>query len=369
VTARNSGRAPADVTLLACRLLPADVALEEQHVEPCAFRVPPGGTETRRIRWRVPALEDAPRTARAAFVVQSGGLDWQAAVTAALPAWEGASKIETARGRHVAVALRASRVPGWKSRAKVLDFLDRAYEAMADLTGYRPHNGAVIVLHERDGRFFGSRGSATAWLPAGDIAESLARWDRGEADAAWLEALGAVFDRAAGPWYAGSANRASAFARLKAAYVLQTVTEPSFRWGGPAPGFGRRAYPAPEGRRKDVALGQKQATDAWLLQGDPYLGDPKRLWSTMRGEEWLSFHLRVARMYGWETYRKAFGTWRALAAGDAEPPRALEDLLALTAAVLSRHTGADLVPLYRGWRLPVTPESAAAMEERYLKTR
>ena len=44
-----------------------------------------------------------------------------------------------------------------------------------------------------------------------------------------------------------------------------------------------------------------------------------------------------------------------------------EEKIQLFCAVLSQHTGADLVPAFRLWRLPVTAENVAAIRAKYLE--
>ncbi len=104
---------------------------------------------------------------------------------------------------------------------------------------------------------------------------------------------------------------------------------------------------------------------------DAYLADPNRTWDSMASDEIHCFMQRLVRVYGWTPFKATYRTYAQLDKAahqkrGPEKPTAPEEKIRLLCAVLSQHTGADLVPAFRMWRFPVTSENVAAVREKYL---
>jgi hypothetical protein len=190
------------------------------------------------------------------------------------------------------------------------------------------------------------------------VSETLKDFDDGFISFGWIHEMGHNFD-VLGDWYMWNGPACEFQANFKLGYAFETIADQSFRikWAY-APG-----YPCPT--KKEVMRGTDLIEKFFLSFGDQYLADPTRTWDTMSSDEIHTFFQRIQRIYGWEPFRQWYRTYRKLADRGMKAPEKAEDKINLVAAILSKNTKADLIPLFQRWRFPVTPEAVKAISDKY----
>jgi len=275
-----------------------------------------------------------------------------------------AEPLKTMKGRCAGLSLQASRFDDWNNCRSVVRWIDQAYAAMHDLTGYTPRDGKVLILKEVP--------PIPAWAWASDPIELNTRYVDDAVDEAqhgilpfgWVHEMGHVFDMDEyKPWYCWNSALSEWQANWKLCYAIETMEDQSFcmNWGR----FTGGSYPPPV-QKKRYAVPARQFVDAFFLfWGDRYLAAPERTWDTMNSDEWHSFHQRIQRAYGWEPYKLWYRTFKRFQDAGLERPETAEEQLHLTAAILSHATGVDLAPIFQRWRMPVTQADMEAIAARY----
>jgi hypothetical protein len=114
---------------------------------------------------------------------------------------------------------------------------------------------------------------------------------------------------------------------------------------------------------------KKLDIDHWLsvfarYYGDRYLASTNS-WQKMSSDDFLSFFMRIADVYGWEPIKQWYRIYREFEENNFTPPREKKDKINLMCAILSETTGTNMVSAFQLWRLPVTDESVARIKERY----
>ena len=281
-------------------------------------------------------------------------LDYEVEIpVASLP--EPLRKIE---GSCISLNLTESRLRLLKDPNGVLDCLDRIYLAMADLAGRRPYNGKVVEFKECPRHF--------AWAYAGNpislntryVQGSVKAFDSGTVDFGWIHELGHDFDDGIGKWYNITGQWAEFSANFKLSYAYEKVIDGNGRF---------RVSLWKQGNRNNRPLGSgRQFNDGYfLMHGTKYLADPSRDWTTLESDEIHSFHTMLVREYGWDVFRSWYRTFVKLDELGHKPPADAEDKINLSCAILSQACGKDLSPVFKRWRMPVSPEKITNIKQQY----
>ena len=243
-----------------------------------------------------------------------------------------------------------------------MQWMDSAYESMQELTGYTPIDGKLVMIKEvPEHPWFAYVDGAG--LPVymntkrlGGVLDAID--NQGIAPTGWVHEMGHFFD-ILGKWYYWDSASVEWQANWKACYAYEVIS-PFFKIP-----FGPNKSLAywPE---HEVLLYGRQWTDSFFLfTGDTYLADPSRTWDTISSDELHSFFQRLVRVYGWEPFKRWYRTYDRFEKLDLKEPGTPEGTIQLIAAILSRETDSDLVPVFQRWRMPVTYEDIAAMNKKY----
>lgn len=326
--------------------------------------VAPGGViERNEIGFLPREIVDAafpePPTMVGSFVATSEGGEQTVAFRLGVPEARLPEPLRLQQGKHVGLALMASRWAGWEGAECALSWLDQAYQAMRDLTGISPYGGALLRLEESPPNPYFAYAGLPIVLNTQYVPSSMEEVDNGYMTFGWLHELGHVFDEL-GRWYNWNTAASEFQANFKLAYAFDHISEPPWRidwrkWRNPS-------YPHPaEG---SVVDGRTFIDCLFTFNGEAYLADGTREWSSLGSDETHAFFQRIQRIYGWEPFRRWYRTYGRLDER-GKPPAAVEDKIALAAAILCHTTGADLVPVFRRWRFPVNEASVAGAARRY----
>jgi len=302
-----------------------------------------------------------PALMRGTFRVQQGGRTYDVPWELEIPEARLTGKYRTVTGRHTGLELLEDRFRAWRGQGRALRWLDEAYRGMEELTGYRPWNGKRMILKEvPDNGVFAYSGDPIQ-LNTTAVPDSLKQIEQGIIPFGWIHEIGHNFD-VHGSWYIWNSPTAEMQANFKLAYVLETM--PSRDWEVAWGHFRNPNYPfpGPDARKK---VGRDFVDALFTTNGDSYLADPTREWTSLSSDELQGFFQRIQRVYGWEPIKQWYRTYARLEATGLKPPATAEGKIRLAAAILNRTTGVDLVPVFRRWRMPVTAESVARTARTY----
>ncbi len=294
------------------------------------------------------------------FVAQRDGIEEALAFQLAIPAAQLPEPLELRHGRYVGLSLMRSRWASWANGGLALSWLDQAYQAMHELTGVSPHGGELLRLEESPPNPYFAYAGLPIVLNTRYVPSSMQEVDNGHMTFGWLHELGHVFDEL-GRWYNWNGAASEFQANFKLAYAFEHVSDPPWRidWRG----WRNPSYPHPtEG---SVVDGRTFVDCLFTFNGDAYLADGARDWSSLGSDETQAFFQRIQRIYGWEAFRRWYRVYGRLQERGKQPPAAPEDKIALAAAILCRTSNADLLPVFRRWRFPVSEASVADMARRY----
>ncbi|MCC6729331.1 MAG: hypothetical protein IT208_08325 [Chthonomonadales bacterium] len=294
-----------------------------------------------------------------AFAVRDGERTLELPYRFEVPAAYLPEPLKLVKGKTAGMALMRSRFTQFRHIDRTLRWVDQAYQQMIDLTGERPFGGKLMVFKEAPAHPWWAYAGQEMILNTDYVGQTLKDFDEGIISFGWIHEVGHNFD-VLGDWYIWSGPAAEWQANFKLAYAFETMRDQSFRirWTFQAPG-----YPAPD--TNTLLRGTDLVERFFLVFGDAYLADPSRTWDTLSSDEMHGFFQRLQRVYGWDVFRRWYRAYRSLHDDGKKPPEKPEDKVRLAAAVLSRETGVDLVPVFARWRFPVTEESVAAMRDRY----
>ncbi len=273
-----------------------------------------------------------------------------------VPVYALPGKMKLVKGTHVGLRCQEPRFASLSNLARTVSFLDSAYVAMHELTGYTPFNGELMVLEET-ARF-------PAWAYAGNpvslntefVPESLREMDRGEVCFGWLHEMGHNFDF--GGWYIWNGPAAETHGNLKLAYAIETLVTPS----SPLRIKSWRAQP--DGT-KPLVEGKRFNDSFYVPAGDAYLADKARTWDSMASDDIHAMFMTFVRKHGWNCLKTWYRTYAALEAAKLPMPESTEDKIRLACAIMSEATGADATPEFLRWRLPVRKGDVAALRAKY----
>jgi hypothetical protein len=272
-------------------------------------------------------------------------------------------KLVRIQGKHMAYEVTESSLEKIGDSDRLLRWLDQAYEAMQDLTGYSPYGGKVITIIESP--------EHPHWAYAGNpiimnkkyMKQVIKDVNDRAMPFGWVHELGHDFDIAPDlygyDWYIWSGGACEAQANIKLVYAYEAI--PDQDWKTPWPENKHAAYHTPV---KDMMLDGRDCMDRrFLFAKDTYLADPTIPWDF--GFCQHVFLQRLARVYGWDPVKKWYRTYKAFDEKGLEKPESPEEKVRLMAAILSETVGVDLVPLFQRWRAPVTNEDVEAMKAKY----
>jgi len=257
--------------------------------------------------------------------------------------------LKLVEGRHVGLELMESNIDGVKNLEKTLDFLDEAYDSMAEFTGQQPLEGRMIVLREVPDFFAWAIAGFPILLSSKNVRKSITDFDEGKICFGWLHEMGHNFEY--GYWYMYNGPACEFHANFKVLYAIEHL----FRGDT---GFAVLHSWKSEDDGRSYRDGREWSDHHFLNRGDAYLADPNRDWLSLQSNELLSFHLRLVRQYGWGPYRRMYRTYRAFNREGLPKPEenSATEMTKLQMAILGHHLGIDIVPILQQWRIPVTKE-------------
>ncbi|RYG48479.1 hypothetical protein EON79_04330 [bacterium] len=264
--------------------------------------------------------------------------------------------LKTIKGKTVGIALQESRYKTFKSSKRALNWIDRCYQSMIELTGEKPFGGRLMVFKESPAHPWWAYAGEEMILNTDYVGQTLQEFDKGLISFGWVHEVGHNFDTL-GDWYIWNSPSAEYQANLKLSYALEGLGDEvrlNVKKGTPlyAPGS------------PTSIIRPSELIDAFFMPfGDGYLADPSRKWDTLSSDEIHAFYMRIEKTYGWEPFKRTYRTYRRLANEGKKPPETPEEKIALNAAIMIKETGADLLPAFRLWRFPV--EKVEEMKARY----
>lgn len=262
-------------------------------------------------------------------------------------------------GKYMFVSLQKSRIDGGEWQKLALGLMDQVYECMTELVGRRPFGGALSELRESPNR--------TAWAYAGNpivlndacVGQTVAEFKQGLMSFGWAHETGHNFDCDMDEFLRWDYASQEAQANLKAIYAFEHMpagTNLFLVWGG------TEYYPLPKGELMPV----RSMGDRFFLNwGDAYIADPGKTWNDIQSDDYLSFYYRVAKVYGWDTYKRLYRILGSLKDSGKPWPRSKEGKINLMLAALNKAAGQNLLPTYRVWKFPVTEETLKKTAELY----
>ncbi|RYG33797.1 hypothetical protein EON81_17245 [bacterium] len=267
-----------------------------------------------------------------------------------------AERLKTIKGKTVGIAFQESRFKTFKTSKRALDWIDRCYQSMIDLTGEKPFGGRIMIFKESPAHPWWAYAGEEMILNGDYVGETISEFDKGLISFGWVHEVGHNFDTL-GDWYIWNGPAAEFQANFKLCYALESLGDGVLlNLKGVTPVYGRGAVNRP--------TKPSQLIDSFFMPfGDPYLADPTRKWDSMTSDEIHSFYMRIEKGYGWEPFKGMYRTYRRLADAGMKPPETPEEKIALNAAILCKETGVDLLPAFQLWRLPV--EKVEEMKAKY----
>lgn len=294
------------------------------------------------------------------FRVQHGGREYDLPFRLVIPGATLPEPLKLVQGRYVGLALMESRFATFSGHQRSLDWLDRAYAAMHDLTGRRPDNGKLLVLQEAPANPYYAYAGNPIVLNTRHVGGTLHEINERQMPFGWLHEIGHTFD-VLGAWYNWNTAAAEFQANWKLAYAFEQLDDGA--WTIDWRKFHNPSYGHSAG---NTFMRGRQFVDAlFTFNGDRYLDDHGRGWESLTSDEWHSMFQRLQRVYGWEPFRRWYRVYGRLHEnGYAPPPTAIEKIN-LCAAILERVIGADLHPIWQRWRLPITQQTSATIARTY----
>jgi hypothetical protein len=269
-------------------------------------------------------------------------------------------KLVRVEGKHMAYEIteRHHEMLG-KNNERLIRWLDQAYEAMQDLTGYTPYGGKIITIIESPPHPWYAYAGNPIIMDTTYMDDFCKIINRHELPFGWVHELGHDFDicdYVHPDWYAmGLESQAN----LKVVYAFGHIPDQDWTadWG-----LNKGAsYPAPD---KGIMLPGAECMDhKFLFEGDKELADPELDWERTYCEH--IFTQRIARVYGWDPVKKWYRTYKVLADKGLPMPETRLERVRLQAAIMCETTGADLVPVYQRWKVPVTQADIDAIKQKY----
>ncbi|HOM70756.1 MAG TPA: M60 family metallopeptidase [Armatimonadota bacterium] len=265
------------------------------------------------------------------------------------------------KGKYIGLEIMQSRLAVFKEQDRLVQCLDHCYEAMHELTGYSPYNGAFITIKEAPAHPWYAYAGNPIIMNTKHMENTLKEVDNGVLPFGWIHEVGHDFDDVYGKWYMWDGPSCEWQANWKLTYAYETIPDRDYlaKWS-------KNKNAGYQPASKDVLVDAKQFIDSFFLFfGDPYLSDPTRKWDTMSSDEIHSFFLRLVRVYGWEPFKAWYRTYARFEKLGLKEPETPEGKIQLIAAILSEETGVDLVPVFQRWRMPVTEQDVQAMKAKY----
>jgi hypothetical protein len=260
------------------------------------------------------------------------------------------------KGKLMGLNLREKSFEGIKNTQRTLDFLDGAYLYMQDLTGFTPFEGNVVILEESPAN--------NSWAYAGNpivlnekfVREAITQMDEGTVCCGWVHEMGHDFDF--GGWYIWNSPAAEFQANFKLAYAVENLmTEDS--------PFKTLSWQKKVNGKRSGTTGRDFVDGYFMASGDNYLASSERDWTAIKSDEIHAMFLRLVRRYGWDPIKKWYRSYDALAKKGYPRPETAEGKVKLMCALLSKHTGQDLQPMFKLWKFPVTAEDVQKMNKKY----
>ena len=372
-TFKNSGTLPAKIVAWKAQWMIGDTAYDPAAEDDDGIARDedvvyiPAGDETvvTKIGWLDPAMIDQTKPAKplwkGTFTVRMGGHEFDVPWQIEVPEAVMKEKLVRVEGKHVAYEVTEKHYKEMgKNNERLLRWLNEAYEAMADLMGYTPYDGAIITIKESPDHPWYAYAGNPIIMDTTRMTDFTGLINNGKMPFGWIHELAHDFDIADGlyaDWYALFGVEAQA--NIKVVYAYEAIPEQDWKaeWD-----FDKNAcYPAP---RKGILLSGKECMDRrFLFERDQILADPKIPWK--EGFCQHVFLQRLACVYGWDPVKKWYRTYKILDEKGLEPPKTDEEMVQLMAAILCETTGVDLVPVFQRWRAPVTREDVEAMKQKY----
>ncbi len=330
----------------------------------------PAGEETVVIKygWLDPKMLDIVKEGNpvwtGTFKLKTADLEFEVPWRIEVPEAVLKEKLVRVEGKHMAYEITETHYNEiGDGNERLIRWLDQAYEAMQDLTGYTPYGGKMITIKESP--------EHPHWAYAGNPIIMSTKWmhhvvkdvKKKQMPFGWIHELGHDFDIAEDvygyDWYIWSGGACEAQANIKLVYVHEAI--PDQDWKVPWSEDKHAAYHAPI---KDMLLDGKECMDArFLFEADKYLADPTIPWDF--GFCQHVFLQRIARVYGWDPVKKWYRTYKILEEKGCPKPETPEEKAQLMAAILSETVGVDMVPVFQRWRAPVTKEDVEALKKKY----
>jgi hypothetical protein len=274
-------------------------------------------------------------------------------------------KLKLIKGKTLGLELMESRYKNFPSAKRALKWLDEAYQAMIDLTGYHPFDGKLMVIQEAPEHPYWAYAGNPVVMNTKFVPQQIEDINKGLMPFGWVHEVGHNFD-VYGKWYIWNGPSAEMQANFKLAYAFEVVEKKntgSDAFKVKRGGFSGPSYPSVH---KEETMTGRQFVDAFFtLHGDAYLADPKRTWDSMTSDEIHSFLQRIQVAYGWEPFKRMYRWYQLLENQGLKPPETDAGKVQLMAAILSLETKVDLVPIFQRWRMPVSKEDVAKMKSTY----
>jgi hypothetical protein len=262
-------------------------------------------------------------------------------------------KLVTMKGKQLSVEFRQMDFDLLDDPKAFVKFLDDAYLQMHELTGHSP----VISIH-------GGKTSAGIWGYAslegivvdwGAVPGIFKDFNNKKIAFGLIHEMGHCFDARNKPrWYITPHAGGEEMANLKLSFVFDRLLRPDNEY---------RVNFGPGGDQ----TGWDFNNNFYLPAAKDYLADPTIDWTQMSVDSLHAFHLKIARTYGWDVLKKWFRAYPILEAKGFWAPDSTDvpERIILECALLTHFAKADLMPIIKEWRLPVTPQTMAAAEKHF----
>jgi hypothetical protein len=264
----------------------------------------------------------------------------------------------TISGKFVGVHLQKSHLTNFPGKDTMIRWFNQAYGEMENLTGGRPYNKNFLVIKESPPHPWWAYAGNPIIMNCTYMESTLKDFSEGLPSFGLIHEMGHDFDDGIGQWYNFNGAFVEFQANVKLVYALLHMPDRDIiRMKHPG-----NTYKTPDKNKKlDI--------DRWLnvfarYYGDRYLASTNT-WEQMSSDDFLSFFMRIADVYGWESIKQWYRAYRELEEHDFTPPQDKKDKINLICAILSETTGTNMVPAFQLWRLPVTDVSVAKIKERY----
>jgi hypothetical protein len=339
----------------------ADEDYESWHDDQVRYLAPGEDVVFPKTGWLDPDMLDkvAPNTPllRGTIKLKTADLEFELPWEFEVPEAVLKEKLVRVEGKHMAYEIteRHYNMLGEENAQRLLRWLDQAYEAMSELTGYTPYDGKIITIIESPPHPWYAYAGNPIIMDTTYMDKLIEDVNKGIMQFGWIHELGHDFDIAEGlydDWY----DSLEAQANLKLVYAYEAM--PDQDWKAP---WSSGIYTP---LKDKMLLDGKDCMDRqFLFNLDTYLADPTIPWERRFCQH--TFMQRIARVYGWDPVKKWYRTYKILDDEGYEPPATREGKMQLIAAIMCEATGVDLVPLFQAWRAPVTKESIEAIKAKY----